>query len=848
MLLAMTASMRLGLGAAAAAGLGFSSLVFAGSLLVMDATPRFASIAYHAAGIVIGATLVRALRADRARRIDRTLRTALRLSVLPYLVLLFVLNDLASAAWRSPAAAFADLNVAGVLPFVGHYLVSKAQAAVSVVSRIVMYAPVGLIVWSFAGRRIGLAALAAGALAALVELGRFLKPGLTPDPSNVIIAAAAAAAAAAWFPRTLEWLREERWGKGALRAAMAAAPMPEPPLEERKAGSLPWRICVAAVAGVLALALVLRHPVAPLPLGVAGLAYAAALWRWPRCWLIVVPVALIAVDLGPWTGWFYVAESDLFVLVTIATLAMRAPFGREDLRFDRWTLVVLALSIASWAISIVVGLRAAPADLGGNPYLAPANALRIGKGFAIALALLPFLAHARRTTRDAGALLAVGVACALATVAGCVVVERLLFPGLLDFDSVYRVAGPFSGMHLGGGLIGAFIALALPFVVTTVATKRPLMAALLLPFAAYALVVTFARAAYAAALAGCVVALAVQLLGMPRSRTGRMPALVSALLVLALVAAAALALGSRFMGARMATIAGDFTVREANWTGGLAERRAGIATALFGSGLGTFARLNRTSSEPAHRAVDFAVRQDDGGAYLVLQSGSPLYFGQKVPAVRGEDYRLELELRSPEGAGHLVAIMCEKYLLYSGNCVAAEFTAEPGWTPVRAALAMPRPATTGFEQHRPVELALRADSTAAIEVRHIRLLDQSGRDIVANGNFEHGTERWFFTDDDHLIWRIKDQYLMLLFEQGWLGLAAFLALVGLALVRALRTGIAAEILAPAIVGSLAAFLVSGLFDSLLEAPRLATLFYLVCFAGLLLGLPREGHRAPELGA
>jgi hypothetical protein len=404
-------------------------------------------------------------------------------------------------------------------------------------------------------------------------------------------------------------------------------------------------------------------------------------------------------------------------------------------------------------------------------------------------------------------------------------------------------------MHLGGGLIGAFIALALPFVVTTVTTKRPLMAALLLPFAAYALVVTFARAAYAAALVGCVVALAVQLLGMPRSRAGRIPTLVSALLVLILVAAAALALGSKFMGARMATIAGDFTVREANWTGGLAERRAGLATALFGSGLGTFARLNRAASEPAHRAVDFAVRQGDGGAYLTLQSGSALYFGQKVPAMRGEGYRLELELRSPEGTGRLAAFMCEKYLLYSGNCVTAELAAAGGrWTPAHAVLTMPRRDASGFRRHRPVELAFRADAAPTIEVRQIRLLDERGKDILANGNFEHGTERWFFTDDDHLIWRIKDQFLMLLFEQGWLGLAAFVALVGLALVRALRAGIAAEILAPAVTGALAAFLVSGLFDSLLEAPRLATLFYLVCFAGLLLGSPRHANRAPEFRA
>ena len=46
-------------------------------------------------------------------------------------------------------------------------------------------------------------------------------------------------------------------------------------------------------------------------------------------------------------------------------------------------------------------------------------------------------------------------------------------------------------------------------------------------------------------------------------------------------------------------------------------------------------------------------------------------------------------------------------------------------------------------------------------------------------------------------------------------------------------------LAPAIAGAVLGFLVVGLFDSLLDVPRVAFLFYLLVMLGLLLRPPRE---------
>jgi O-antigen ligase len=123
------------------------------------------------------------------------------------------------------------------------------------------------------------------------------------------------------------------------------------------------------------------------------------------------------------------------------------------------------------------------------------------------------------------------------------------------------------------------------------------------------------------------------------------------------------------------------------------------------------------------------------------------------------------------------------------------------------------------------------------------MFDPQGHDILANGDFARGTERWYFTDDQHLIWRIHSQYLMSFFEGGALGLAAFLLFAGTALAGAARAMGRGDRMAAGVAGSLLAFLISGLFDYLLEAPRLSALFCLVAFTGLTMLKPASSSTA-----
>jgi hypothetical protein len=336
--------------------------------------------------------------------------------------------------------------------------------------------------------------------------------------------------------------------------------------------------------------------------------------------------------------------------------------------------------------------------------------------------------------------------------------------------------------------------------------------------------------------------------GNPRDR-GRFSSLVLPIILLLLVGGIlTAAVDAGFMSKRLQRVGPDLARREDNWTQGLALRDHGVVGALVGNGLGTYPRIVLADKPEGLVPTNFVVGHDGAYSFLSLTAGAPIYFGQKVPIESDRQYRLFVTLRSPKGGGALTILLCEKLLLYSDNCRGTTFKprAAANWEDFGAAIS-----TAGLDEdvvlgwlRRPVELALLDPNPGtAIDVGHLRMFDPQGHDILANGDFARGTERWYFTDDQHLIWRIHSQYLMSFFEGGALGLAAFLLFAGTALAGAARAMGRGDRMAAGVAGSLLAFLISGLFDYLLEAPRLSALFCLVAFTGLTMLKPASSSTA-----
>ena len=211
----------------------------------------------------------------------------------------------------------------------------------------------------------------------------------------------------------------------------------------------------------------MAYPLPVWPLALAVALYAAALWRFPALFLVVLPTVLPALDLGAWTGWTAIGEADFFVLATLAILAIRSPLAKPFAFLRTRPGAGLAAFAAALTVSAAIGLLIPATTIGGlassNPYLRPDNALRLLKPMLEVLALLPFILQRQRAHGDAATLLGWGMLAGAAAVATEATIERSLWFGVFDFASGYRVAAGFSSMHVGGGHIGAYVAMTLPF-------------------------------------------------------------------------------------------------------------------------------------------------------------------------------------------------------------------------------------------------------------------------------------------------------------------------------------------------------------------------------------------------
>ncbi len=131
----------------------------------------------------------------------------------------------------------------------------------------------------------------------------------------------------------------------------------------------------------------------------------------------------------------------------------------------------------------------------------PSTACALRKAYLLAVLMLaPLLAALRRYRDHATGALAGGLTAGLFFTSIAILIERLAFPGLLNFSSDYRVTALFWEMHVGGAALDGFLALSLPFTIMAILSARSparwLLAGGLILLAVYACLVTFSRGVY----------------------------------------------------------------------------------------------------------------------------------------------------------------------------------------------------------------------------------------------------------------------------------------------------------------------------------------------------------------
>jgi hypothetical protein len=315
--------------------------------------------------------------------------------------------------------------------------------------------------------------------------------------------------------------------------------------------------------------------------------------------------------------------------------------------------------------------------------------------------------------------------------------------------------------------------------------------------------------------------------------------------------------GGGYMRQRVTEVSRDSGGRQEHWSQSL--RMLNGADWLFGQGLGRFAANRALSGRVDDQTGDYRLQGSAAsGQYLALSSGKHamgsgeyLRVSQRIVLPAAGPVRLQLRLRSSAPV-QLWAEVCEKHLLYSGECAAAQLPVAKAeqWQTVDMKLLDPsgghRLQTGPWWAPRQIVFSVAlAESGQRAELDNLVLTDASGTSLLSNGDFERGLSRWFFSSDkNHLPWHAKNLQLHLLMEQGLVGLLAFslAALVGLW--RVSFGGARAHPLAPLLAAGLVAVLVVGAIDSLMDMPRIA--FLVLLLMALALALPSPSDFLPRV--
>ena len=712
------------------------------------------------------------------------------------------------------------------LPFARHYYAANLIAAASMIYNFAAYFPIGVFDRWIGNTRPNRSIAAAIAVALLVELIKIVSGLGFPDCSNVIIGAVAA-----WFGYRLTSLMSTNPDARDLSRASQTSAVAEVQ-RYSKPGAL---LCVFALS--ITYWGITTFPFAQPALAVGLAVYAIALFYQPNLWLFAIPALLPVFDLAPWSGHALLDEFDLVVLITLGIVGLKLPASDPTLR-NLGLKSALFAYLASAVIACLIG--AVPFEplnsmALANPY-SHYNSLHTAKGIFEASMLTLMMARQSAHNRPITKWFLPGVVYGLIATGLVTLWERHAFAGLLDFSQSFRISALFSSMHTGGSHIETYLALALPWALLPLLIRSNSLAVVPATLACllgiYAMYCSYARAGY--------VAFAVELIVlficlMIRNRNSSSTRTWSAFLLASLIGITFL--GLTFVGGfareRILQSEGDAHVRFEHWASVLKLRQPGWLTTVFGMGLGSYPRANFVNSVVSREKRAFwSIEHEQGNWFLRLQSTRPVYFEQIMNIAPATTYTVTLKVRSLE-AGAVRIMLCERGYYDSRNCRDALTTAgAEGWRTEQLTIDSGKLASRPVWDRPLTKLVVEQIGEQTVDIDDLTLTAPGGSNLVNNGDFSRGLDRWWFTDGDHLAWHAKNSWVASLFEQGQFGLVTLLSLSTLLVLALVRKKISTSYTACASLASVAGFFVISIVDSLLDAPRLSVMVGMSAAAGL----------------
>lgn len=327
---------------------------------------------------------------------------------------------------------------------------------------------------------------------------------------------------------------------------------------------------------------------------------------------------------------------------------------------------------------------------------------------------------------------------------------------------------------------------------------------------------------------------------------------IGVLLALGALFSVILVFNTYYASQRFETVSEDLEGRWRHWShaaslpGSPMEYLTGIGTGRFAERFfwdvpdGMYPGSHQVEAAPENRYLRL------GGARHTLGSGELYRVSQRIDPGAEMPYTLSVRVRAPDGTVRLRVEACRRHLLYPDPCAGAELRLrETGkWVTLTTKLQHANFGMSGWPPRLATFSVANLTKGQRLDIDDIRLFDARGSPILENGDFESWGDRWFFSSDrHHLPWHAKNLWLHYYVEQGALGLLAFGLLGLVALYRVTLGRAAGHPLAPALAGALLGFFVVGLFDSLVDAPRVGLLLFLLIGTTLGLRPARQPGRA-----
>ncbi|WP_260295612.1 O-antigen ligase family protein [Sedimenticola hydrogenitrophicus] len=589
--------------------------------------------------------------------------------------------------------------------------------------------------------------------------------------------------------------------------------------------------------------------------------YLILLWRYPSLWLVVIPTLLPVLDLTPVTGRIFFTEFDLLILTTFASgLLQKDPWiAPLRLNWKRWTLIFLLIF---WqAYTVWKGLfPIQPIDANAfTSYYSHYNSLRLAKGFFWALLLLPLLGQAMGRGLPVARLFLLGVIGGITADLLAILWERALFSGILNFSKPYRVTGFFSGMTTGGAPLDAHLIFSLPFIAALFLVWRSrwvhLGGFLLLLFALYGLAVTFSRTNYAAVIIAISVGLAVWLYVSRHTESAHHGTgwYLLGIILLALLVSSPFISGE-FIKHRFSTVSSDLASRFVHWHSALRMMEDDPESKLLGMGRGAFPRHYYWSHPQDSLPPTLRHAREDANGFLRMdRSGdsSDLFLTQRFDIPEPGPYQLSISLRPrTDQPTRLLIEICERLIYQSyKSCQwmginSGEKSSE--WINFNKKFSVKKLGRSYWYGSRPVQISILNRGLAeGLEIDNVQIITPSGKRLLGNSGFDDGLDRWFLYSGNHLGWHIKNIWVDTYFEGGWLGLAIFTLFITSSLLISIARVRQRDSFPLFHLPALAGLLVVGLFDSVLDEPRLTLLLFLSTWIllarGLTLPIPIPVH-------